>query len=143
VPHAEPNEIPSLDTTVSFREAYLAADLPRLRDLLTPRAFLVAPGAGALAGRYEGPQGVVAFARRLGELTNGTFRPKSDEAWDVAVSRYHAFLYQSFAWQSDGQECLSHEVWLLAFRNGKVARIFQYLEDPAPYAELTSAAHHP
>jgi hypothetical protein len=133
---AQPDETPSIDATIWFREAYLAADLPRMRELLTPDCYLLAAGAGPLAGRHDGPEGIVAFARQLGELTHGTFRPWSDEAWDVAVSKYHAFLYQSFTWQTEGQERLSHEVWLTAFRDGKVARIFQYLEDPAPYWEL-------
>jgi hypothetical protein len=65
------------------------------------------------------------------------------------VSRYHAFLYQSFAWQSDGQERLSHEGRLLAFRNGKVARIFQILggshknSDPDLKAKTPSASARP
>jgi hypothetical protein len=107
-----------------------------MRQLLTPNCYLLAAGAGPLAGRHNGPEGVVAFARQLAQLTHGTFRPLSDEAWDVAVSKYHAFLYQSFAWLAGGQERASHEVWLLAFRDGQVVRIFQYLEDPAPYSEL-------
>ena len=133
---AEPDETPSIDATIRFREAYLAADLRRMRELLTPHCYLLAAGAGPLAGRHDGPEGVVAFARQLRALTDGTFRPRGDEAWDVAVSKYHAFLYQSFAWQAEGQDRSSHEVWLLAFRDGKVARMFQYLEDPAPYSEL-------
>jgi ketosteroid isomerase-like protein len=121
---------------LGFGEAYLAADLPSLKELLTPDSYLVAAGAGPLAGRYEGPEGVVAFARRLRDRTAGTLRPWSDEAWDVAASQYHAFVYQSFAWESGGERMSSDEVWLLAFEDGRIARIFQYLEDPAPYASL-------
>lgn len=134
---AEQDATPSIDATIRFREAFLAADLRRIRELLAPQSYLLAAGAGPLAGRHDGPEGVVGFARKLNELTRGTFRPSSDKAWDVAVSEFHAFLYQSFAWQAGDQERSSHEVWLLAFRDGKVARIFQYLEDPAPYADLT------
>jgi len=132
----EPDETPDADATRRFREAFLAVDLEQMRGLMTPDSYLLAAGAGPLAGRHEGPDGVIAFARRLRELTGGTLRPWSDEAWDTAVSEYHAFLYQSFAWTAAGQERSSDEVWLLAFEDGRITRIFQYLEDPTPYALL-------
>ena len=132
----EPNETPDAEATVRFREAYLAGDLDRLRELMSADSYLLAAGAGPLAGRHEGPEGVLAFSQQLRERTAGTLRPWSDDAWDVAVSEYHAFLYQSFAWVSGGEQRSSDEVWMLAFEDGRIARIFQYLEDPHPYSHL-------
>jgi ketosteroid isomerase-like protein len=132
----DPDETPDAEVASRFREAYLAGDLDRMRELLAADSYLVAAGAGPLAGRYDGPEGVVVFVEELRQRTRGTLRPWSDESWDVAVSSYHAFVYQSLAWEARGEERSSDEVWLLAFEDGKIARIFQYLEDPVPYSSL-------
>jgi ketosteroid isomerase-like protein len=136
VSSTDPDETPDGDAAFRFREAFLTADLESMRELLASDSVLQAAGAGPLAGRYEGPEAVVAFVRRLRERSGGTLRPWSNDAWDVAVSPYHAFVYQSLVWETHGQQHSSDEVWLLAFEDGKIARIFQYLEDPAPYSFL-------
>lgn len=70
---AEAND-PAMKLVRRGYEAFSAGDFETLRSLYTRDVVQHVPGAGPLAGTYKGPDALLGYYRRLGELTDGTFR---------------------------------------------------------------------
>ena len=55
-------------------QAFSVGDMETMRSLFTRDVVQHVPGTGPLAGTYKGPDALIGYYGRLGELTDGTFR---------------------------------------------------------------------
>jgi uncharacterized protein len=65
-------------------EAFAAADLDAIRDLLHPDIVWHVGGRSAISGAYEGIEATFGYFAKLFELSNGTFKADLVECGEIA-----------------------------------------------------------
>ncbi len=121
-----------------FYRAFLAGDEAALAEVVAPGAALVVRGPSALAAAYEGPGGIAALRRTLGELTRDTWRPLRDDSFDVTESEWHAVVLDRFLAERGNRTLDSHEAFVLAVEDRRIVRLFHYVHDPDGFASFWS-----
>lgn len=109
------------------RELYRAlvtADREALDDVLSDDVMMALGGKSRLSGHYQGRDAVRSALEELGAL-----RPKLPDGWDVCVSDHHAILVDLFEGDGDGDSFLGHVLFVCAVEDGRIIRLFPYVED--------------
>jgi ketosteroid isomerase-like protein len=121
-----------------FYRAFLAADRGALGKFVAPEAAWIVRLDTALSGAHRGPEGIAALRRQIDELTAGTWRPFREDSFDIAESPWHAVIMDRFLAERGERRLDSHEVVIVAVEEGRIARLFHYLHDPAAFAAFWS-----
>ena len=121
-----------------FYLAFLAADGEALANVVAPEAAWVVRLDTVLSGAHVGPVGIAALRRQIDELTAGTWRPLREDSFDIATSQWHAVIMDRFLAERGERRLDSHEAIVVAVEDGRVARLFHYLHDPATFAAFWS-----
>jgi ketosteroid isomerase-like protein len=122
-----------------FYRAFLAADGEALAKVVAPKAAWVVRLDTALSGAHIGPVGIAALRRQIDELTAGTWRPLREDSFDIATSQWHAVIMDRFLAERGERRLDSHEAVAVAVEDGRVARLFHYLHDPAAFTAFWSS----
>ena len=117
-----------------FYRAFLAADGDALADVVAPSAAWVVRLDTALSGAHVGAVGIAGLRRQIDELTAGTWRPLREDSFDIATSQWHAVIMDRFLAEREERRLDSHEAVIVAVEEGRIARLFHYLHDPAAFA---------
>ena len=121
-----------------FYRAFLAADGEALAGLVAPDAVWIVRLDTLISGAHRGPEGIESLRRRMGELTGGTWRPFREDSFDIATSPWHAVIMDRFLAERGERTLDSHEAVILAVEDGRIARLFHYIHDPAAFAAFWS-----
>jgi ketosteroid isomerase-like protein len=121
-----------------FYRAFLAADGEALANVVAPEAAWVVRLDTALSGAHVGPVGIAGLRRQIDELTAGSWRPLREDSFDIATSQWHAVIMDRFLAERGQRRLDSHEAVIVAVEDGRVARLFHYLHDPAAFAAFWS-----
>lgn len=126
------------DLVERFYRAFLAADREALAEVVAPEAAWVLRLDTALSGAHVGPDGIAALRRQIDELTAGTWRPLREDSFDIATSQWHAVIMDRFLAARGERRLDSHEAVIVAVEDGRVARLFHYLHEPAAFGAFWS-----
>ena len=121
-----------------FYRAFLAADREALGKVVAPEATWIVRLDTVLSGGHRGPEGIVALRRQIDELTAGTWRPLREDSFDIAESASHAVIMDRFLAERGERRLDSHEALIVAVEEGRIARLFHYLHDPAAFEAFWS-----
>jgi ketosteroid isomerase-like protein len=124
------------DLAERFYRGFLAGDTDALTDLLAPEAVLVVGIDSSLGRAHRGPAGIAAFRARIAEVSGGTWRPLRDDSYDIATSEWHAVVLDRYLAQRGGAQLDSHETFVLAVEDGRIARLFHYAHEPNAFARF-------
>ena len=120
-----------------LRDAYDAmarGDGRTLGKLLTPETTWVIPGNGALAGRYQGPDEIVGFWKRIAEQTGGGLRL---EVLDVLANEQRGVVLVAARGERNGRQLDERQVAVFEFgADGTIDTATFIYEDPAAYDEF-------
>jgi ketosteroid isomerase-like protein len=119
-----------------FYRAFLATDREVLAKVVAPEAAWIV--RLDTAGAHQGPDGIAALRRQIAELTAGTWRPLREDSFDIATSQWHGVIMDRFLAERGERRLDSHEAVIVAVEDGRVARLFHYLHDPAAFAGFWS-----
>jgi uncharacterized protein len=97
-------------------EGFRRGDVRALLDLFAADAVWHVPGANAMAGDYRGPDEIVAFLRRTGELTAGTYQV--DLLWALADEEHAVVVYRARGRRPDGRELDVEQALLVEIDGG-------------------------
>ena len=67
-------EHPNVVRIQNYQASVARGDLDAARTVFEPDVAYVVPGDNALSGRYVGPDAVMGYFARLGEVSGGTYR---------------------------------------------------------------------
>jgi ketosteroid isomerase-like protein len=107
-------------------EAFGLGDLATVQSLFAPDAVWHAQRLGRLSGDHEGWGEIAEFFMESVQLTQGTFRL---EVQDILTSDERAAVTVRSRAERDDQRLDSYQVHLYRIEDGKVAEIWQFVDD--------------
>jgi ketosteroid isomerase-like protein len=122
------------DLVERFYTAFVAADRETIAEVVASEAAWIVRLDTVLSGAHVGPDGIASLRCRIDELTAGTWRPLRDDSFDIATSPWHAVIMDRFLAERGGRRLDSHEAVIVAAEDGRIARLFHYVHDPAAFA---------
>ena len=126
------------DLVERFYRAFLATDREALAAVVAPQAAWIVRLDTALSGEHRGPEGITALRRRIDELSAGSWRPLSEDSFDIAASLWHGVIMDRFLAERGERRLDSHEAVIVAVEDHRITRLFHYVHDPAAFAAFWS-----
>jgi hypothetical protein len=117
----------------TIRQAYAAfgrGDVEGYVRCSTEDFIFTIPGRGALSGCYNGWEGLHQLARKVAEITGGTFR---EEVEHVLANDRHAFVLARHRFLRDAQPREYQTLHAYEVRNGRLARCWEHPCDQAAF----------
>lgn len=119
-------------------QAFLKDDFEAVRSCLADDVEWMLLGRSPLGGTHRGREAVVAFLRRLKELSAATLRPWRPDSWDIAASPHHLVLMDRWLATHNGRSLDSHQAIVIAVERGRVAACYHYVHDLYSFDEFWS-----
>ena len=116
-------------------EAFNAADIEAIHDVLAPDVVWHEPGRSAVAGDYKGVEEVLGFLRRLHDLSGGTF---SAELVDLLVDAERVTAFQRITGSRSGMTLDTVDVVDFEIHSGHVTEVTVYQSDTYGFDEFWS-----
>jgi ketosteroid isomerase-like protein len=116
-------------------DAFARGDTGTLREVFDPGIVWHLPGRSLIAGDYDGVDAVLGLFGRTMELTAGTFRADLHE---VVADDQHTVGLHVGRGERGGRTLEDREVLVCHVRDGKIAEVWQYVEDQYAYDEFFS-----
>jgi ketosteroid isomerase-like protein len=109
--------------------AFNAGDMDTLRQLIAYDAVHHVPGESPISGDHKGIDAILGLYARLGEMTDGTFRP---DVLDVHTDGAgHAVAIHQTTASRNGQTRVSRGSILFTIMGGKITDLLELRNDPA------------
>jgi uncharacterized protein len=116
-------------------DAFARGDTGTLREVFDPGIAWHLPGRSLIAGDYDGVDAVLGLFGRTMELTAGTFRADLHE---VVADDQHTVGLHVGRGERGGRTLEDREVLFCHVRDGRIAEVWQYVEDQYAYDEFFS-----
>ena len=123
-----------------IREAYATfgrGDVDGYLRACTEDFIFNVPGHGALAGSYQGKEGVYALASKAMETTAGTFQ---EDVEDVLANNHHAVVLARHSFTRDGLLKDYRTAHVYKIQEGRLAECWEQPRDPAAFEDAWGPA---
>jgi hypothetical protein len=110
--------------------AFEERDLQSLTKLIAEDAVWHIPGRNAIAGTHVGRDAVLAYYRKLAQMTRGTFHVQVS---DVGVGQGHAYVALRTLAERDGRRYEMPSLLALRIEDGKIREARLFPEDAAAF----------
>lgn len=114
-------------------EAFNAGDLATLGELFAEDAVWYAGGSGALSGKKQGRDAILAYFGELGARSQGSFQAMVQ---DIVGGENHTVGLQQTRAESDGKTLDIATAISFVLRDGKVVEGREFFEDTAKADEF-------
>jgi ketosteroid isomerase-like protein len=91
-----------------------------------------------MAGSWQGKEGLYELARKVMELTGGSFQ---EEVEDVLANDRHAVVLARHQFTRDGQSRHYRTAHVYEIRDGKLATCWEQPQDPIVFDDAWGVAH--
>lgn len=124
---ARTTDVPMADLVKRLVNVFTAGDFETFRKHLTASSVWHMPGRSVLAGEHRGPDGIVAFLKKVGEETNRTHKPTIKQ---IMTGGEYATLWVDSTAERKGRKLAISEVIVFRIKGEQILEAWHYPEQP-------------